>query len=151
MRQKEIEPMDLKMADILATLGQNIAEIIDGDPEGAYLYVESTAGSCEPAIFMDVGENIVYFDADDDLFSKLFGLWNAAPRRKKWAVLEYDVKDGQFNAHFTYPDGIVPEETSHDRRERALRKRYGDKTVIYPPREDWFRELTEADLPENLD
>lgn len=135
-----------KMAEILAEIGQHLVEITEDDPEGVYLYVEADAGSQEAGIFKDKGESISYWDPDGELFDAIDRLWYAADSDKKWAVMEYVVTNGRFDADFLYPDQLDPEETSYDRRERALEKRFGDKPVIYPPMDEDFHDLTEDDL-----
>ena len=136
-----------KMADILAQLGQHIAEIINGDPEGSYMYAEADDWFQEAGIFKDAGDTVAYFDPDTELFQEIGRLWEAAEANMKWSALHYDVKNGQFDAQFDYPDSFDPEETSDDRRERALKERFGDKPVVYPPPDEDFHDLTEADLP----
>lgn len=135
-----------KMAKILATIGQHLAEITETEPEGTYLYAEAEGDWQEASIFKEDGENVAYWRPDGELFDAIDRLWQAADGDKKWLVMEYFVAEGRFDADFLYPDQLDPEETSYDRRERALEKRFGDKPVIYPPMEDDFHELTEDDL-----
>ena len=92
---------------------------------------------------------MVYYDPSDELFDALFDLWEFAEADKKWAVLHYEVNDGAFKSRFSYPDQIDPEEFNYERRERALRARYGDKPVIYPKSDGDFRELTLDDFPDD--
>lgn len=134
------------MADILATLAQHIIEITQTESEGIYLYAEADGGSVEAGIFKADGESVAYWDPDDELFETIDQLWQAADSDKKWAVMEYAVTDGRFDADFLYPDQLDPEETSYDRRERALHARYGGKPVIYPPMDDDFHEVSEDEL-----
>lgn len=121
-----------KVGDILAGLGQHVAEIIGRDPDGSFLYAEFDEGLYEVAIFHDEGDKIVYYDADEVLFDEIINLWNTALDNEKWSVLTYDVKGDEFNSLFIYPDQLDPEEEDYERRERLVRARYGDKPVIYP-------------------
>jgi hypothetical protein len=74
-------------------------------------------------------------------------LWDAAPPDKKWSMLLYDIKDGRFDAEFLYTDDLEDEWDSLDYRQDALRARYGDKPVIYPPMYDGdWHVITEDDL-----
>lgn len=41
--------------------------------------------------------------------------------------------DGKFDVSFKYPDEVNVETISMERRQSALRARFGDKPVIYPP------------------
>jgi len=138
--------VNAKMPDNLAALVQQIIEITQTESEGIYLYAEADGGSVEAGIFKADGESVAYWDPDDELFEAIDQLWQDAEGDKKWAVMEYAVRDGRFDADFLYPDQLDPEETSYDRRKRALYKRFGDKPVIYPPMDDDFHELSEDDL-----
>lgn len=135
-----------KMTEILNAIGRNIAAIIGSDPDNSYLYAEATDGSVEGGVFQDIGAKVIYHDPTDALADEIQELWYVAERGKKWGALHYDFKDEQFDARFEYPDKWNPDEFTHERMERALKERFGDKPVIYPPRGEDFHDLTEADL-----
>lgn len=146
MQKEASEMANEQLAEILAEVGGCVADIVGSDPEGAYLYAESDGGSYGAGVFQDVGESVTYFDPDDALFEQIVRLWAAAPANAKWAVLEFEIVEQKFDARFAFAEEIDPDETIDDRRERALRARYGDKPVVYPPMDDDFHELTEDDL-----
>lgn len=139
----------IQMGDMLNGIGQHLADLIEQHPDGAYLYAEVSEGFCEAGVFHDEGEQMVYYDPSDELFGALLELWEFAEADKKWAVLHYEVKEGAFNARFAFPDQLDSEEFGFERRERALRARYGDKPVIYPKSDEDFRELTLDDFPDD--
>jgi len=139
----------VQTGDMLNAIGQHLADIIERHPDGTYLYAEVDEGAYEAGVFHDEGEQVVYYDPSDELFDELIGLWELAEAGKKWAVLQYEVKEGKFNASFSYPDQLDPEEFSFERRERALAERYGDKPVIYPKPDGNFRRLTLEDFPDD--
>ena len=138
-----------KMTEILNAIGRDIAAIIGGDPDNSYVYAEATDGSVEGGVFQDIGATIIYHDPDDNLFDDIQELWYLAKRGEKWGALHYDIKSGQFDARFDYPEAWNPDEFTHERTERALAARFGDKPVIYPPPDENFHDLTEADLPDD--
>jgi hypothetical protein len=145
---KEADEMsNEKMAERLNAIGQYISAILNGDAEDSYLYAEATDGSVEGGIFQDKGREVIYHDPNTDLAKEILELWYLAEPGKEWGALHYDIKDGRFDARFEYPDAWDPEEFTPDRRERALKERFGDKPVIYPPPDEDFQDLTEADLP----
>lgn len=47
--------------------------------------------------------------------------------------MEYEIKGTKFDAQFKYPEEVDVEDFDENRREMALKERYGDKPVIYPP------------------
>ena len=53
--------------------------------------------------------------------------------KKRWSVMEYEICGTKFDAQFRFPDEVDVESFDVDRREVALKKRYGDKPIIYPP------------------
>lgn len=138
-----------KITEILNAIGQHIAAIIGGDPNGTYLYLEAADGAVGGGVFHDIGSEVIYHDPDDDLCDDVQELWYAAESSKKWGALHYEIKDGQFDARFDYEDAWNPDEYTHDRTERALKERFGDKPVIYPPPDEGFYDVTEADLPDD--
>jgi hypothetical protein len=132
--------------EILNIIGQHVADIVGAHPNDTFLYVEADAGSRDAGIFQDIGDKVIYHDPTDDLFDDIGRLWEMAEPDKKWAVMLYDVKEGKFDAQFTFPEDLNLDDSIYDRREHALATRYGDKPVIYPEPGDWFHDLTEDDL-----
>ncbi len=123
------------LGPLMNQIGQELADIVGGDPEGVFLYVEIGEGWVSPSVFKEDREVVRYLDSEqtglDDL---LFEAWHAEPEGKRWSVMEYDIKDGKFDAVFKYPEEVDVETVQDDlRRDEALRKRYGDKPVVYPP------------------
>lgn len=112
-------------------IGRIVAEDIRADPEGTYLYVEAGEGWVEPSIFKDAGNRIVYREGSHDLCWKLLEVWEAEEPDKRWSALHYSISNGRFEVSFDYGEGIDPQESTLDRRERAIRKRFGDKPVDY--------------------
>jgi hypothetical protein len=140
---------DEKMTELLNAIGQDLAAIVEGNPNGTYLYLEAADGAVGGGVFQDIGPEVLYYDPNDDLCDAVQELWYAAERGKKWGALHYEIKDGQFDARFDYPDAWDPDEYTHDRLERALKERFDDKPVIYPPPDQDFYNLTEADLSDD--
>jgi len=112
-------------------VGRIAAEDIRTDPEGTYLYVEAGEGWVEPSIFKDVGNRIVYREGSRDLCWKLLEIWEAEQPNKRWSALHYTIANGRFEVSFDYWEEIDPEESTLDRRARAIRERFGDKPVDY--------------------
>lgn len=130
---------------LLARIGQALANMIDGDPNGAFAYVEVREMWMAPSAFHDEGNRVVYFSTSHEFDEAVDDLWHAKDVGLRWEAMRYEIVDGQFAVEFDYPDQLDIDESCDDRRERALKTRYGDKLIYYPPRED-LSELTEADL-----
>jgi hypothetical protein len=123
-----------ELGPLMNEIGQALADLADGDPEGVFLYVEIAEGWVSASVFKDDGETVRYLDTDEPGFSDLlFAAWYASPEGKRWSVMEYDIKDGRFEVSFKYPEEVDVEVVDDERRQAALRARYGDKPVIYPP------------------
>lgn len=125
---------------LLSEIGYELADIVGGDPNGVFLYVEIGDGWAGPSIFRDEGDIVRYYRPPGPGFSDLlFDLWYAeADETKRWSVMEYVVKDGKFQASFKYPEEVDVTEPDTDRRDAALQARFGDKSVVYPPMEGMF-------------
>lgn len=126
--------------DILGPLfndiGVELVDIIGGDPNGIFLYVEIGEGWISPNVFKDEGHQIRYLDDNEILSDLLWEAWYAESDEggiKRWSIMEYEIKDGKFDVSFKYPDEVNVETISLERRQAALRARFGDKPVVYPP------------------
>jgi hypothetical protein len=86
------------------------------------------------SIFKDRGNHVLYCRPDYDRFQEtLFELWELEERDKRWAEIEYVVREGRFDAAFVYSEEIDPEEEPLDRRDRVVNRYFGDKPIVYPP------------------
>lgn len=126
--------------DILGPLfndiGVELVDIVGGDTNSIFLYVEIGEGWISPNVFKDEGHKIRYLDDNEALADLLWEAWYAESEEggiKRWSIMEYEIKDGKFDVSFKYPDEVNVETISMERRQAALRARFGDKPVIYPP------------------
>jgi hypothetical protein len=128
---------------LLNELGQALSEIVGGDPDSTFLYVEIGEGWVGPSIFRDEGSLVRYYDLNgEDLTDILFDLWYVEDdEAKRWSVMEYAVVDGKFEVTFKYPDEVDVTKPDRERRRAALRARFGDKQVVYPPTQEGAFEL----------
>lgn len=114
-------------------IGLELAEIVGGDPDGAYLYAEAGEGWYGYGIFKDEGGTVRYYLPSPELGKLIYEAWLIEEPSKRWAVMEYEINGTKFDARFQYPEEIDPNESEIERRPRALKRRYGGKPVIYPP------------------
>jgi len=124
-----------KMGPLLSSIGEQVANDLEGDPNGIYLYVEVGDRWMSVNVFRDEGDVVRNYPSHPELTDLLWKLWKLENRDRKmrWAVMEYEIRDDKFDAEFAYPDQVDVESYDVDRREIALRKRFGDKPIIYPP------------------
>lgn len=121
------------LGPLLTDIGEELAQLVGGDPDGVYLYVEAGEGWISPSVFKDDGNSIRYFDGSLELSELLLEARNTEEPGKRWAVMEYEVKGTKFDSQFRYAEEVDVEDFDEGRRDIALKKRYGDKPVIYPP------------------
>jgi len=121
------------LGPLYADIGGEIAEIVGGDPNGIFLYVEAGEGWISCGIFKEEGVAIRYFRPTSDLTDLLLEAWNAEEAGKRWSVMEYEVKGTKFDASFKFPDEVVVGDFDRAREETAVKNHFGDKPVIYPP------------------
>jgi hypothetical protein len=119
---------------LLNEIGQLLAENAEYPLADTLLYSELDKNFVSIAIFVNRDKDVLYRDdAPDRLTYALLELWEAEDPGKRWAEIEYVVRNGEFEAEFTYADEIDPEEDSFDRRDRIVERHFGDKPIVYPP------------------
>ncbi|MEH3035697.1 MAG: hypothetical protein PGN23_04255 [Sphingomonas adhaesiva] len=102
--------------------------------DGTLLHVTAWDDHVSPAIFKSTGNHIMYRDPDMNLLvKKLWDFWRSQTEDMRWCEIEYFAKDGNFTLSYTYPDEVDADETSLDRRDRIVKKYFGERPVIYPP------------------
>lgn len=121
------------LGPMYADIGAEVAEIVGGDPDGSFLYAEVGDGWVYAAVFKNEGTLVRYFDPSPELSNLLLEAWETEEPGKRWAVMEYEVMGTKFDAKFLFPEEIDPKVHASERRPVVLKRRYGDKPVIYPP------------------
>jgi hypothetical protein len=121
------------LGPLLSEIGREAVEITGGDPNGIFLYVEAGDGWVGPSVFKDDGKAVRYFDPSPRLCDLLIEAWEAEEPDKRWAAMEYEIRDGKFDTRLKYPEDLKPDDDVDDRREAVLKARYGNRPVIYPP------------------
>lgn len=131
------------MGRFLNELGNELAKIVGGNPEGVFLYVEIGEGWVGPSIFKDEGSLVRYYDlSGNGLTDILFDIWYAGDdESKRWSVMEYSIAAGKFEVTFKYPEEVDVTKPDRERRRAALRARFGDKQVVYPSMREGAFEL----------
>ncbi len=123
-----------KTERMLNNIGQLLAEDTEYPIDGTLLYAELDRNFVAPSIFKDRGNHVLYREPDlDRLGDALLDLWEAETPDKRWAEIEYVIRDGRFDVAFTYPEEIDPDEERMDRRKRIVARHFGDKPIVYPP------------------
>jgi hypothetical protein len=122
-----------KLGPLLSSIGEHLAAEIGGDPNGIFLYVEVGDRWISVNVFRDDGDVVRYYRHGSGLTDVIWDFWKAPEPAKRWAVMEYEITGTKFDAKFKYPEEVDVESFDTDRREIALKRRFGDKPVIYPP------------------
>ena len=123
---------------LLNKISELLAEDAEFPLNETLLYARLARNMVAPSIFNDRGNHVLYRDPDlDRLGDALLDLWEAETPDKRWAEIEYLIRDGRFDVASTYPEEIDPDEEPMDRRKRIVTRHFGDKPIIYrPPPED---------------
>ena len=127
---------DTKTEIMSNKIGQILAEDMQYPLENTLLYAEVDSNWASPSIFKDLGNQILFRRSYSKLTYPLLDLWELSDPDKRWSAVEYVVRNGRFDASFTYPEDLDPEEDRGDRRDRVVRKYFGDKPIRYPPFSD---------------
>jgi hypothetical protein len=118
---------------IFSEIADETARIVGGDPDGAFLYAEVGDGWVFSSVFKDEGALVRYFDPSSELSDLLMQAWEMEDADKRGAVMEYEINGTAFDAQFLFPEQIDPKAHASERRPVVLKRRYGDKPIIYPP------------------
>ncbi|WP_010184574.1 hypothetical protein [Sphingomonas sp. PAMC 26605] len=119
---------------LLGEIGQLLAEDTVYPLDGTLLYAEVDSNYVAPAIFKNRGNSIVYRRPDlDRLGDALLDLWDAEDPENRWEEIEYLITGDTFEVTYTYADDIDREEDPFERRDRIVKRYFGDKPIVYPP------------------
>lgn len=128
-------------ATLYNEIGRELGRITGGDPDGAYLYAEVEEGATGGGVFKDEGKQVRYYDPSWPLLDLLDDLWHAEDPDKRWRAMEFSVTGNEVHATFVFPEDFRSDHSTNERRQAALRTRYGNKPIIYPPIPDDFMEF----------
>lgn len=118
---------------LLGQIGQVLAYDTAYPLDGTLLYARVRSTMVAPSIFKNRGNNIVYRDPDlNRLCGALLDLWYAEEPNNRWAEIEYLVQGDTFEVAYTYANEIDPHEDTFDRRDRIVKRHFGDKPIVYP-------------------
>ncbi len=120
------------LGSIYASIGKECRSIVGENVDGLYLYGEAGEGYSGGAIFMDEGAIVRYHSLNQVIFDLLLQAWEIEDQDQKWALMEYSIEGSRFDAKLIYPEDIDSNLSISDRRGIFLRRRFGDKPVIYP-------------------
>lgn len=132
-----MEDSPSKIGDLYAELAHEIARMAGPDNEQVLLYVEVGDMWTGISLYKNESERVSYIDesvADSNLLSDIiFDIWYAEAPDKRWKEMQLDVDGKKFEARQFYADQLNKRESYDDRRERAVRERFGDKPIYYSP------------------
>ena len=124
---------------LLNEIGQVLADETGHPLAGVLLYAQLGENMVGTDIFIERGNHVEYSRTGDGLTYPLLDLWEEEEPGKRWAEMEYLLRNGKFTVTFTYPDEVDPDE-DHDaffaRRKRIVKRHFGDKPIVYPPMPD---------------
>ncbi len=123
---------NLATGPIYSRMGKMLAEHVDGDGVGTFLWAQAGDAWAGAAIFQEKGNFIEYVSADHELFDLILEAWEAEDPDNRWSELHYRILDGHYSATMVYADQIDPEEDELDRQDRLVREIFGDKPIQYP-------------------
>lgn len=124
---------------LLNEIGQLLADATGHPLAGVLLYAQVEDNMVGPATFIERGNHVEYSRTGDSLTYPLLDLWEEEEPGKRWAEMEYLLRNGKFTVTFAYPDEINSDEdfdVHFARRDRIVKRHFGDKPIIYPPMPD---------------
>lgn len=122
-----------ELGPMLSAIGEQAAADLGGDPSGIYIYAEAGEGWYSDYVFRLEGDVVRFHWASPELGELVWNMWKMGEPGKRWSVMEYQIVGDQFDVHFKYPEDVDVEEFDKDRRENAVKARFGDRPIIFPP------------------
>ena len=128
--------MDSKKLDRLGSLydaiGQELIRIVGNGSKKIFYYAEAGEGWVDQSIYEVSSDSLNWFYASEKLTNLLFEAWAAEKPSKRWSTMEYEIEGTRFTTRFRFPDEVNLEDTSTERRDEVLRRRFGNKPENYP-------------------
>lgn len=119
---------------LLAEIGALLMEDSEYPLEPTLLYAQLDNNVIGESIVKELGNQLLFrWPVNERLPDALLELWEAQDGQGRWSELEYVLRDDQFEVAYFYPEEIDPQENVIERRERALRRHFGEKPIVYPP------------------
>jgi hypothetical protein len=125
-----MDPLDL--GSVYAEIGALALDAASPAADGMLVYVEVSQGMIFTSVFTNKGDRVVYHDSTQELTGHIYKTWLSIEPGKRWATMTYTVDDGRFHTSFRYPDEVDVEDMSDERRQEAVKARFGNKPVHYP-------------------
>ena len=122
-----------KSQNLLEMISTLLAEDVSYPLENTLLFAWFDEGAVAPSIFKKLQDRIVYRAPDlDVLADTLIALWEEQPKERRWAEMEYFIKDGKFDVKFVYPEELDPDEMMMAHRTQVVRRYLGTDPIYYP-------------------
>ena len=126
-----------KVGDLYAELASEIFRIVGPEEEQLLFYAEAGDMWTGFSLYRNEAARVSYVDEtveDTNLLSDIvLDIWYAEDSDKRWVEMQLAVDGKKFEARQFYADQLDRRETYDDRRERAVRERFGDKPIYYSP------------------
>lgn len=135
-----------EQAQMLNAIGQHTADILGKVPDDVFVFIEAGDQWMGGAVFENLEDKVLYHGPSREMLKEIQNLWESADPDKKWSIIHYDIKDGQFDAEFIYTADMEHHPFEYNYRQDALTARYNDKSVNYPPIDGDWQEIKEDDL-----
>lgn len=117
----------------LGIIAGQAALAADGVTEGLFLYVEVGDRWHSVSLFKDEGPTLRYYEVPLSVSELIIRIRETLAEQDRWSIMNIAIRNGAMDSIFAFPDEVDLDPSDMGRRDSALRRRYGDKPVIYPP------------------
>jgi hypothetical protein len=121
-----------RLGQLYSELGAALLEWFGPGEHHITLYAEAGDMWTGASIYRDEGNRIAY-TSELNVSDIILELWYAEPPDKRWKEMQFDLDGTKFHARNFYTDELNKRESYGTRRERAVKERFGDKPIYYPP------------------
>ena len=122
-----------RLNELYSELGAAILERFGPGKHEILVYARAGDMWVGVSIYHNEGDRIAYSDGVDDIADIVRDIWYAEPADKRWQEMQFDLNGAEFHAQNFFAEELNQLETYIVRRERAVKERFGDKPIYYPP------------------
>jgi hypothetical protein len=135
------EKLLIESGVILEEIGRAISDQFDDSVESFFFLSEVGDNMGSGCILEDAGDRMIHNLPAPGIITMAIRLSELLPVEKRWQILRFSMRDGNFSAEFDYPKDIDQEESKADREDRILQAWAGNRQIDYTQASERFDRL----------
>lgn len=99
----------------------------------ALLYVEGGRAWAGISLYQNTESRVIYVDETGEIDDLVIAIWDSDKASNRWREMQIDIDGIRSEVRHFPARSLDKRESYDDRRERAVRERFGDKRIYYSP------------------